>query len=181
MTSIRFVLQRVHTDRQPAIPGTILSSMVDTTLRVARRGTVLPKAGYRWCVEPPSGTASPPDDPEDWSDEQWIEFLEATDDSTSASEPQLKPRPRHPGGVLGAAMLGLRDAIYGPPDDEAAVVVESPGAPPSDDRLEVHLDLDHPERSTVVVHAERARPAPRAGSGADEDETDPDEDRGPLR
>jgi hypothetical protein len=102
----------------------------------------------------------PPDDPEDWTDEQWLAWLEATDVDTTAG---LEPGPRlaawrtHPvGSVLGAAMLGLRDAIYGRRDDEVVIVQEAGSDPPSDDLHDIRLDPDHPERSEVVIR----RPPP---------------------
>jgi hypothetical protein len=59
-------------------------------------------------------------------------------------------------------MLGLRNAMYGRPDDEIVVVADAGGDPPgSDTELhDLHLDPDHPERSEVVVHDDRhvARP-----------------------
>jgi hypothetical protein len=54
--------------------------------------------------------------------------------------------------MLGAAMQGAYEAIYGP-NDEPVAVVEVPGGPPDDDQPEVHLDLEHPERSQVVIRS----------------------------
>jgi hypothetical protein len=107
----------------------------------------------------------PPEDPEDWSDEEWIEYLSRTaDDEGEAKDEETRARrPRNRGGVLGAAMLGLRDAIYGPPDDEPAVVVEAPGGPGDDERPVVELDPEHPERSRVFVNPKGSRR--RRGSG----------------
>jgi hypothetical protein len=106
----------------------------------------------------------PPSDPEDWTDEQWLEWLEATDDPGEAPDGARPARrhSRHRGGAMGAAMLGLRDAIYGPPDDQIVVVVDAPGDPPGDDHPEVHLDPEHPERSEVVLRPRRVRPAGEA-------------------
>jgi len=115
----------------------------------------------------PGGPAGePPADPEDWTDEEWLAWLEATDVDTTAdlgSGPRLAAWRSHPvGSVLGAAMLGLRDAIYGRPDDEVAIVQEAGGDPPGGDLHDIRLDPDHPERSEVVV---RPRP-PVPGSPA---------------
>jgi hypothetical protein len=102
----------------------------------------------------------PPADPEDWTDEQWLAWLEATDadHDDGATGPRLAAWRDHPvGSVLGAAMLGLRDAIYGKPKDEVAIVQEAAGDPPNDDLHDIRLDPDHPERSEVVV---RRRPPP---------------------
>lgn len=105
-------------------------------------------------TEPPV-PAQPPEDAEAWTDEQWLAWLRDTD----AELPGKPERPRvsakwrdRPGAtILGAAMLGLRDAIYGRPDDEIVIVQEASGDPPDDDLPVVHLDPEHPERSEVVV------------------------------
>jgi hypothetical protein len=108
----------------------------------------------------------PPSDPDDWTDEQWIEWLKATDDPTSEDPVRgsRRRRSKTPGGALGAAMLGLRDAIYGHPD-EVTVVVDSSGDPPDGDRPQVLLDPDHPEMSRVVIR----RRAGTEGTPAGED------------
>ena len=103
----------------------------------------------------------PPKDPEDWTDDEWLAWLEATD--AADADPDLRPprlarwRDRPGASVLGAAMLGLRDAIYGHPDDQVVEVRDASGDPPEDDLPVVHLDPDHPERSEVVVRRRRRR------------------------
>ena len=62
--------------------------------------------------------------------------------------------------MLGTAMLGIRDAIYGRPDDEVVIVAEGPGEPPNDDGFVVRLDPEHPERSEVVLPPHHS-PAPK--------------------
>jgi hypothetical protein len=106
----------------------------------------------------------PPQDAESWTDEQWISWLEATDDP-DGQDGHDTGRLRHwrqgrSAGMLGAAMLGLHEAIYGPRDDEIVVVVDAGGEPPGDDLPEVHLDRDHPERSEVIVRRGAAPPEP---------------------
>lgn len=103
----------------------------------------------------------PPSDPEEWSDEQWIAWLQATD-PPAAESPADEPVSagsrlvRTAGGsVLGEAMLALSQAIYGRRDDEVVIVVDGGSAPVPDVDFEVHLDPDHPERSAVVF---RSRP-----------------------
>jgi hypothetical protein len=100
----------------------------------------------------------PPEDPEQWSDEQWLEWLEDTDvlDAEAGGQdehPRVVAhwRDRPAATVLGAAMLGLRDAIYGHPDDEVVIVQDASGDPPDDGTPVVRLDPEHPERSEVVV------------------------------
>ena len=100
--------------------------------------------------------AEPPEDAEAWTDEQWLAWLRQTDGEQQAEEidrPRVtaKWRDRPGATVLGAAMLGLRDAIYGRPDDEIVIVQDASGDPPDDDAPVVHLDPEHPERSEVVV------------------------------
>jgi hypothetical protein len=64
--------------------------------------------------------------------------------------------------MLGAAMIGLENAIYGPKEERPGIVVDAPGEPPPDLGFELLLDPDHPERSLVLFHA----PAPEAGTAA---------------
>lgn len=59
----------------------------------------------------------PPADPDDWTDEQWIEWLNKT--GTTDAEDVARPvtalgRIAHSSGgsVLGQAMLGMATAIY---------------------------------------------------------------------
>ena len=121
----------------------------------------------RWhgADEPDASRGEPPADPESWTDEQWISWLEATDDPDA---PERRPTDR-PGvgagavaaSMLGAAMLGLHEVIYGPARNEIVIVVDAGGEPPDDDLPEVHLDPEHPERSEVIVR--RRRPGDAAG------------------
>jgi len=108
--------------------------------------------------EPPQPDV-PPADPEEWTDEQWLEWLGRTDPEGNAEQRRVVARwkERPSASLLGAAMLGLRDAIYGRPDDEVVIVADAPGDPPDDDVPVVHLDPEHPERSEVVVRGESAR------------------------
>jgi hypothetical protein len=109
----------------------------------------------------PPAQAGPPPDPEDWTDEQWLEWLEVIDDpGEDRTITRTRDHPRHRGGALGAAMLGLHDAIYGHPD-KAAAVVNASGDPPNDDKPEVHLDPEHPERSEVIVRRRSDQPHAR--------------------
>jgi len=101
---------------------------------------------------------NPPPDPDDWSDEQWLEWLKETD----ADYPEMTEHPRRaqwrdrrPSKMLGAAMLGAYEAIYGHKDDESVAIAEVPGGPPDDDQPQVHLDPEHPERSQVIYRSSR--------------------------
>jgi hypothetical protein len=97
----------------------------------------------------------PPRDPEAWTDEQWISWLEATDEpdapDLAGSAGSRHWSRRRPANMLGAAMLGLHELIYGRHDDEIVIVADAGGDPPRDDLPEVHLDPDHPEHSEVIV------------------------------
>lgn len=95
-----------------------------------------------------------PDDPEDWTDEEWLAWLAQGDVVVDElARDQAAPRRSRKEGLgakmLAASMRGLQEAIYGP-KDEPAIVVQASGDPP-DDGLDVRLDPDHPEQSVVVV------------------------------
>ena len=95
----------------------------------------------------------PPDDPEDWTDEQWIDWLKATDDIDSdpvATSVARRISKSSGGQMIGQAMLGLAQAIYGHNDDDIVLVVESDGEPADDAPFTVRLDHEHPERSSIV-------------------------------
>lgn len=92
-----------------------------------------------------------------WTDEQWIEWLKATDAEIAADEGRLPAtavgRFVHSAGgqVLGQTMVGLAQAIYGRGDDKPAVVAEANSEPEKDRSFALHLDPEHPEQSFVVV------------------------------
>src|SRR4051794_29877697 len=97
----------------------------------------------------------PPDDPDAWTHEQWIEWLDATD-AEDPGEERPKPRPtvKSTGGViLGAAMTGLHNAIYGE-ENKPDIVIEAE-ADGKDDGMKIDLDPDDPTHSTVVLRPER--------------------------
>jgi len=97
--------------------------------------------------------ALPPDDADRWSDEEWLAWLEEVDAETPP-EPEGRPvRPRRsvPTQMLGAAMLGLHRVIYGDSEPDVQIVVDADGEPPDPEQLEVHLDPEDPDASTVTV------------------------------
>lgn len=114
---------------------------------------------------PSGGAPEPPADPEAWTDEQWLAWLRATDGEgfgggdgeEEGTTTRMTAFTRGPTGrALGAAMIGLRNALYGGKKDEIVVVADAGGDPPNDPELhDVHLDPDHPERSEVIVHTRR--------------------------
>jgi hypothetical protein len=105
------------------------------------------------------GPGVPPIDPDEWTDEQWLAYL----NELSASEGDGDDEPvtrtgrlaRSAGGqALGNAMLGLAQAMYGVQQAEVVVEAEAPSGP-GDEDLQVTLDPDHP--AVVVRRRRRAR------------------------
>jgi len=102
-------------------------------------------------------TANPPADANDWSDEQWIEWLVATDEASAVDEnPSVLKRAANTksGQVLGQAMLGMANAFYGPKDDDVQIVVENKEKNLDEESFVVNLDFDNPESSTVSFKPE---------------------------
>ena len=102
----------------------------------------------------------PPENPDDWTDEQWIAWLKATDsgpykgDELPVSTLGAKLARSSSGQALGQAMLGLAAAIYGPKDDDQVIIVEGNSSPEDDEPFAVLLDFDHPEQSSIVFRAD---------------------------
>jgi hypothetical protein len=92
----------------------------------------------------------PPKDADDWTEEQWRTFLNGAEDGVDPDRRVFAPRLSSTGGtILGAAMTGAFNAIYG----EAAkpdIVIESE-ADGKDDGMKIDLDPEDPSQSTVVV------------------------------
>jgi hypothetical protein len=80
---------------------------------------------------------------------------DALDDQTG--EPEAAPRPIErfhrstPGMIAAAGLLGLRDVLVGPKDEEPAIVEDWTGAEPADDPYVMRLDPEHPEDSIVMI------------------------------
>jgi len=104
----------------------------------------------------PAVPDEPPVDPEEWTDDQWIAWLRATDaeadtaESTAPVTPVGRMTHSSGGQVLGQAMLGMANMLFGRKDDEVVIVSEGDSEPGGDEPFTVHLDRDHPERSSVV-------------------------------
>lgn len=115
----------------------------------------MPRRGVLLLPVALSAMEQPPDDPDAWSDEQWIEWLHATEDIADTDRRVFAPRLSSPGGVvLGAAMMGLQKGMYGDVQKpEIVIEVEAAGR---DDGMKIDLDPDDPSDSTVVVES---RPA----------------------
>ena len=103
----------------------------------------------------------PPRDPDEWTDEQWLAWLqEGAEEDDELSPPVTGHLQRSSGGqVLGNAMLGLAQAMYGTVRPQVVVEAPAPGEPHDED-LDVRLDPDHPERSVVVHRSGRRRRRP---------------------
>lgn len=104
----------------------------------------------------PTSRPEPPADADDWTNEQWIEWLKATDgddpaegDATPAT---IAGRVVHSTGgrLLGQSMIGLAQAIYGARDETVVIVAGANSEPEKDQLFLLHLDEDHPERSFAV-------------------------------
>jgi len=96
----------------------------------------------------------PPEDPDDWSDEEWLVWLSSTDADVAS---EAGPVPSRAGRgrsrsarLVYAGMFGLHEAIYGP-QEQVTIVEEADGQPDEPEGVEVHLEPDDPDASTVVV------------------------------
>jgi hypothetical protein len=93
---------------------------------------------------------APPLDPDDWTDEQWMEWLRANETTADDDRRVYAPKLSSPvSTVVGAAMMGLQKGIYG--DIEKPEVVIEIDASGQDDGVKVVLDPDDPSQSTIVV------------------------------
>jgi hypothetical protein len=92
----------------------------------------------------------PPEGEDGWTEEQWLEWLaNAPPDPESGRATRLTRATRSPSGtVLGAAMLGLDQAIYGE-RAKAEIVIEADAD--GDDDGDVELDLDDPSASHIRI------------------------------
>jgi hypothetical protein len=98
--------------------------------------------------------SGPPADADDWTDEEWLAWLNANEEPSDAPGPRgpsREERPVLPQQLLAAAMKGMYRAIYGGEDDEVVEVAEASGDPPGPEPVELHLDPDHPDESVVII------------------------------
>lgn len=56
--------------------------------------------------------------------------------------------------MLGAAMTGLENAMFGEKEERPGVVVDAPGDPPNDLPFDIVLDAEHPERSVLLFRTD---------------------------
>ena len=104
---------------------------------------------------------APPNDPDDWSAEEWQDYLQATaadaeagaeaDEATAAEEGAGRFRRMKAsagGAVMGAALLGIEQALYGE-RPSAEVVAEAESDDP--DRDLSLFDPDDPRSATLSL------------------------------
>ncbi|HEY9556325.1 MAG TPA: hypothetical protein VIR58_06305 [Acidimicrobiales bacterium] len=95
----------------------------------------------------------PPEDPEEWSEEQWREWLARApqDPDTGRSHPLTRAQTSAGGTVLGAAMLGLEQAVFGErPKAEIVAEADADGL----DLGDLDLDLEDPAASRLTLPPE---------------------------
>lgn len=95
----------------------------------------------------------PPQDPDDWTEEQWREWLANAppDPDTGKAHPLSRARASAGGAVLSAAMFGLEQAIYGErPKVEIVAEASSDGL----DLGDVDLVADDPAASRITLPPE---------------------------
>lgn len=92
----------------------------------------------------------PPEDPDDWTEDQWREWLASAppDPDTGRAHPLTRMATSPSGSMLGAAMTGLDQAIFGE-RAKAEIVIEA--ADPGDDDGDLELDLDDPAASRIQL------------------------------
>ncbi len=95
----------------------------------------------------------PPEDPDDWTEEEWRAWLATAppDPETGRAHPLSRVSASPSGTVLGAAMLGLEQAIYGErPKVEIVAEADADGL----DLGDLDLDLDDPASSRMTLREE---------------------------
>lgn len=110
-------------------------------------------------MDPPAGSLprrpgtldavdGPPDDPDAWTHDQWIEWLNALEAAPDSDVPVSRRRQRLDGLVMGAAMMGLERGMYGKvAKPEIVIEVEADG---QDDGL-VTIDPDDPSATVISL------------------------------
>lgn len=92
----------------------------------------------------------PPRQSEDWSEEEWRTWLAQAppDPDTGRAHPLTRATSSPSGSVLGAAMLGLQQALYGErPKVEVVAEVDADGP----DLAAIELDAADPAASRLTL------------------------------
>ena len=84
----------------------------------------------------------PPSDPNEWTDEQWLHWLMATDNVPLAETEEAVPF------VVKRIVQSTPGQVIGQ-DDEIIIVVGANGDGAEDEPFTVRIDFNHPERSSV--------------------------------
>jgi hypothetical protein len=91
----------------------------------------------------------PPQDPDDWTEEQWRDWLlNAPPDPDSGRAHPMSRAKQGGGAVVAAAMFGLEQAIYGErPKVEIVAEADADGL----DLGDIDLSIDDPRSSRLVL------------------------------
>lgn len=76
-------------------------------------------------------------------------------DAAAGATAAGRPSRRSGGGLIGNALLGLHNALYGRRDDQPAIVVDD-DEKDREGPVELHLDEKHPERSWARLRTPRS-------------------------
>jgi hypothetical protein len=123
---------------------------------VPRWFVVLPVLLASMESEPIDRPEGPPLNADDWSDDQWLTWLKATDQDALNQNMDAAPSVasrivQSTGGqMLGQAMMGLAIAIYGQKQEEVIIVAEGNGESTDDDPFTVQLNPDQPGKATIT-------------------------------
>lgn len=94
----------------------------------------------------------PPEDPDDWTEDEWREWLLTAPPDPDLGRAHPMSRVRQGGGaVVAAAMFGLERAIYG---ERPKVEVVAEAASDGLDLGDIDLDLDDPSSSRMTLPPE---------------------------
>jgi SAM-dependent methyltransferase len=162
---IHRIVARRRADRGSAgSDGDAGSSPVDHLARPGARAL-----GSNEVAGPVGGVGlAPPEDPDEWSNEEWIAWLEQEDlaDHGAPGPASTAGRVVHSTGgqLLGQSMLGLAKAIYGRQSEQPAIV-EQANSDPEDEPISLMLDPDFPDRSTAKLRDARRGHRPATGEG----------------
>jgi hypothetical protein len=103
--------------------------------------------GPLWCTTCEDDVLGPPSDTGDRS-VRWSPSGLLLAGQVEEPPAHWRPRRSRGGSIMGAAMLGMYQAIYGPVDDEPAIEVVD-DEPDGDANLELHLDREVRSRSWI--------------------------------